>query len=176
MLLHALRAITICIFISLQLPAEPVITNFDYKKDMPTLEKLIKKEWKNLFPMPQFDKKLVTKMFQYQQPGDWEHPDKTLLIKTVFDNRNLVGFVTYFMATPTVGRIELLAIDPQFRGKGYGKKLTQAIINEFKQKGAHAVELYVYDYNHEAISFYEHLGFSIQKHGYGHNLLLAKSI
>lgn len=137
MLFYSFRAISICIFISLQLLAEPVISDFDYKKDMPALEKLLKKEWKNLFPMPQFDQKLVAKMFQYQRPGDWEHLDKTLIIKAIFENRALVGFATYFLANAQTGHIELLAVDSECRGKGYGKKLVNFIINDCKKRSSY---------------------------------------
>lgn len=59
---------------------------------------------------------------------------------------------------PRIGRI--LIGDPNKRGKGLGRKFINELIEKCKAGlNAKAVELYVLDYNDQAIGLYEKLGF-----------------
>jgi putative acetyltransferase len=54
------------------------------------------------------------------------------------------------------GKVEMLFIDPAYRGKGVGKKLLRYVVDERK---AHQVD--VNEQNEQALGFYEHLGFRV---------------
>lgn len=151
------------------------ISSFNYEKDMPQIESLLKAEWNKLFWIPGYDQALITKIFKLRKPGDLTQQDKTLQIKVLHQNQNLVGFVTYYYADKNTGHIELLAIDSQYQSKGYGKILVNTIMQECIWQGAKALQLYVYTHNASAISFYEHLGFHIKKQ-YPSYLLLVKPL
>ena len=56
-----------------------------------------------------------------------------------------------------------LAVDPNWRGKGIGKKLTNFLLEHFKEKGTKKISLHVRTENEIAISFYKNLGFKILK-------------
>ena len=53
-----------------------------------------------------------------------------------------------------------LAIDPNYFGKGFGKKIMQEIIHFCKNKGVLRIELSVAVHNKKAIQLYESLGFT----------------
>ena len=65
--------------------------------------------------------------------------------------------------TERVGEIISLAIKPDFRQKGIGEKLSNFLINQFKEREVKKVFLHVRTKNRVAISFYKKLGFEILK-------------
>lgn len=65
--------------------------------------------------------------------------------------------IVAFMGTED-GRLEMLFIYPEERGKGTGKRLLQYGISEYGIK-----EVTVNEQNPQAIGFYEHLGFKTYK-------------
>ena len=56
------------------------------------------------------------------------------------------------------GRLEMLFLAPEERGKGLGKQLLQYGIEEYG-----VVELTVNEQNPQAVGFYEHMGFEMYK-------------
>lgn len=67
--------------------------------------------------------------------------------------------------------IDTLAVDPNFQGKGIGKSLILAIINEAKKLGFNKVGLLVSASNADAKRLYEKIGFK----GMGYKNLLGAS-
>lgn len=51
-----------------------------------------------------------------------------------------------------------LAVHPDFRGRGVGKKLLEETRRLARERGACSLELMVWAFNHNAIEFYEHAG------------------
>lgn len=62
----------------------------------------------------------------------------------------LIGFA----AVRSDGYILFLAVDPEYRGHGFGKRLIARVSEDYGSVTCHARAT-----NREAISFYEHLGF-----------------
>lgn len=149
--------------------------SFDYKRDMGSIEKILKKEWHNLFLTPSYDEALIYKMFYRKKPGDMSVPHLEVSIDVIYEGTNLAGFVTYYIKKHHVGHLELLAIDSQFRKKGYGTLLIEHVIQKCKKNGCTVLQLYVYVSNPKAIKFYEHLGFKL-KANFGAYILLSKDI
>jgi len=51
-------------------------------------------------------------------------------------------------------------VDEQYRGRGYGRKITEELLAYGKKKGCDSAYLQVEDGNHKAIRLYEKIGFS----------------
>lgn len=56
------------------------------------------------------------------------------------------------------GYIYHLAVHPEYQGQGYGKALFNYVTRELKVLGAAKIHLFVFNDNHEAISFYQSQG------------------
>ena len=63
-----------------------------------------------------------------------------------------------FAATRQDGYILFLAVAPEFRGDGYGKRLVATVAENHSSVTCHARTT-----NRDAIEFYEHLGFEIKR-------------
>lgn len=58
------------------------------------------------------------------------------------------------------GKLMRIVIDPELRGRGYGRDVTRALMRRaFGDLGLETLELNVYDYNEAAIRCYTSLGF-----------------
>jgi ribosomal protein S18 acetylase RimI-like enzyme len=148
---------------------------FDYYRDINAVQNLIKKEWQKLFLSPFYDDALIHKMFFKRKPGDVSVVNTTAHIDVLYSEGKLAGFVTYYYKDPNIGHLELLAIDSQFRKKGYGKYIIEQVTQECKKHECTTLQLYVYTSNPSAIKFYEHLGFTL-KANFGSYILLYKHI
>ena len=73
-------------------------------------------------------------------------------VHLLFIDDRLVGFA----ATRRDGYLLFLAVDPEYRGQGFGARLVELVANEHKTVTCHARTT-----NEEALSFYEHLDFEI---------------
>lgn len=80
-------------------------------------------------------------------------------IKVLRERNQLVGFITYYMDTPTIGDILFLVVDEQFRGKRYGQKLLEYAINDLVSMGAQTIELVTRPENKAGHKLYERVGF-----------------
>ncbi|HBV52185.1 MAG TPA: GNAT family N-acetyltransferase, partial [Clostridiales bacterium] len=59
--------------------------------------------------------------------------------------------------------VDDLCVEEQSRGRGLGRALLEEVKKHALSIGAQSVELNVWNFNQSAVSFYEHLGFSVQK-------------
>jgi ribosomal protein S18 acetylase RimI-like enzyme len=76
------------------------------------------------------------------------------LVEPHYDGERLVGFA----ATRRDGYILFLAVDPDYRGEGFGRRLVAAVAEDHSSVTCHARAT-----NDDALGFYEHLGFEIQR-------------
>lgn len=58
------------------------------------------------------------------------------------------------------GYIYHLAVDPIYRGKGYGKSLVEYALTALKDMGVNKVALVVFETNEKGNAFWDHMGFS----------------
>jgi len=80
-----------------------------------------------------------------------------------FDEDKPVGFALFFMNYSTFKAmpgiyLEDLFVEPEQRGKGFGKSLLNEVINIAKQRNCGRVEWSVLDWNAPAIAFYKSMG------------------
>jgi ribosomal protein S18 acetylase RimI-like enzyme len=73
------------------------------------------------------------------------------------NDNNVVGFAQYSLPD---GELYQIQIDPAIQRSGYGKKLYEYIEKDFKKNNIEEMSLYSV---HNAIKFYESLGFKRQK-------------
>jgi mycothiol synthase len=64
---------------------------------------------------------------------------------------------------PVLGEIYVIAVDPDFHGRGLGRQLTLAGLDSISARGITAANLYVDGDNTAAVSLYEQLGFTIHR-------------
>jgi putative acetyltransferase len=80
-----------------------------------------------------------------------QYLDAVMLICTKDARQRITGF-----AGIAGGKVEMLFIDPEYRGKGLGKQLLNHAIRHF-----HADTLDVNEQNEQALGFYLKLGFEV---------------
>ena len=89
--------------------------------------------------------------------------NKVAYCKLAFEGETAVGFALYFYNFSTfLGRkgiyLEDLFVDPDQRGKGYGKALLVSLAKQAVEEGCGRVEWSVLDWNEPSINFYKSLG------------------
>lgn len=80
------------------------------------------------------------------------------IYKVIKYNGKVVGYAGMWCMIDE-GHITNIAVHPEFRGIGLGEKLVDALIDEAKKKGIHAMTLEVRVSNEPAINLYKKKGF-----------------
>jgi ribosomal-protein-alanine N-acetyltransferase len=71
----------------------------------------------------------------------------------------IVGYAVGAKRCDSGGHVISIAVRPEWRRKGIGTKLMEALLDTFKKRGLKRAVLEVAVSNREAIAFYERLGF-----------------
>lgn len=77
-----------------------------------------------------------------------------------FIEDKIVGFVTYKKQS-TYGQIGLIAVNPNFQGKGIGRQLINEVENTLYKKGISTLRIPTQLENKEACFFYKKIGYKI---------------
>lgn len=77
------------------------------------------------------------------------------------EDGQIIGFIFGIMMSRTEARILMLAIDPKYRGKGYGGILYREMQRQCAIQGIREIALEVRVSNQAAIRFYEKMGFQL---------------
>jgi ribosomal protein S18 acetylase RimI-like enzyme len=91
-----------------------------------------------------------------QRRGFFENAYRRSTVYVYVDSgrRQLVGFA----AVRRDGYILFLAVDPDYRGEGFGKRLVARVADNHSTVSCHARST-----NRSALQFYRHIGFEIQR-------------
>lgn len=87
-----------------------------------------------------------------QRRGFFTDAYRRSTVHLLFIDDHLVGFA----ATRRDGYLLFLAVDPDYRGQGFGARLVDLVADEHRTVTCHARTT-----NEEALAFYDHLGFEI---------------
>jgi len=98
-----------------------------------------------------FDKELA------KLPGEYAPPDGCLII--AIDGTQVVGCVALRKLVNDICEMKRLYVRPMFRGKGIGRELIKAIIDEAKKIGYTYMRLDTVPVMKEAIALYRTMGF-----------------
>ena len=95
--------------------------------------------------------------------NDWIFERKSAEVIFVMENGKEVGFALFFHNFSTfVGRcgiyLEDLYVEPEYRGKGYGKALLKELAKITVERGCGRLEWCCLDWNKPSIDFYLSLG------------------
>jgi len=103
---------------------------------------------KKVFPKDAYSKSFFEWLY-------WKYPDGFLVVK---NDEKILG---YIIGHPEDGSALLIsmAIDPNFRRKGIGRKLLNTLLDHFQKKKIKEIILHVRTKNKPAINFYEKMGF-----------------
>jgi ribosomal protein S18 acetylase RimI-like enzyme len=135
----------------------------DWEKQLPQIRELLKEYAASLgfdLHFQEFDKELA------ELPGDYAAPPGRLLL--AFYHDRLAGCVAIRKLSRGICEMKRLYVRPEFRGKGIGKKLAGAIIQEARSMGYSHMRLDTIPSMKEAITLYRTLGFQ-EIEPYRHN-------
>ena len=79
----------------------------------------------------------------------------------VAEKRGVVGIILGIKCFNSLGRILILAVDPNFRGRGIGEALAEVLLKSYVASGIEEVRLEARITNYIALNLYEKLGFRI---------------
>ncbi len=91
----------------------------------------------------------------------WFDPDGFLLYEPEGEQGRLAGFCWTKVHSPSLGEIYVVAVDPDFAGRGLGRQLTLAGLGYLASKGVNEAMLYVDATNAPAVKLYVELGFTV---------------
>lgn len=108
--------------------------------------------------------------YALQDIDDWieahrTRHDEVLWVIAGADTDTCLGHVGLYRLDSRVRKAEfaILIGDPEWRGRGLGRKVTSAVVNYgFSQLNLHRIELSVLATNEAAVKLYEGIGFAVE--------------
>ncbi len=133
------------------------ITPFDNQRDMAEMLALFERNiyWLDVNP----DSSLFKFHMKYRTPSQNPLEFGKLYTRVLREHGKLVGFVSYYMGKPTVGRVLYVVVDESYRGKRYGQKLLEYAMSDLKKMGARRIKLVTRPHNVPGHALYKRVGF-----------------
>ncbi len=142
-------------FYQTHIAAQGPIYNFDEERDTQPILDLFKTDYYWLVE-GEFN---AAAMLHYQAPNGNPFKKGQMYIKVLRENNEFIGFVTYYKKSPTEWKLNFIAVDSKFRGKGYAQKLMQYALDDMKRMGAKKITLVTRTSNLSAQKLYNRSGF-----------------
>ncbi len=131
----------------------------DDERDIRDVEKLFEKDFYWLTTRDSYDVRamLTRRTSEFTNPN----VNNNMFIYIMRDKATdkLIGFVTFFKLSFYKGQMLFVSVDEAFRGKRYGQKLTQFVLDKMKEMGMVKATLFVRIDNKPARKLYERMGF-----------------
>ena len=132
------------------------IYDFNPTRDTQAVMEIFNKNWYWLLASPESSPAFMIKNRTYDtNPLHFG----SLHIKVLYIKDKLAGFTAYHLGNPQEGRILFVAVDHEFRGKGYGKVLAEYAMKELFAMGVTHIALWTRVANLPAQRIYKDLGF-----------------
>ncbi|PIF03423.1 MAG: mycothiol synthase [Propionibacterium sp.] len=93
---------------------------------------------------------------------DVRFENRDLLVGKLSDH--IVGYHWMKRHSPTEGEVYVLAVDPDFHGRGIGRALLEAGLEVLRERGVTKVHLYVESDSESAIALYDSARFTVSGH------------
>ncbi len=138
--------------------ATPRLYEFEYARDMQTISNMFDRDWYWLIPGDR-DSYSPEDAFRYRAPHQNIRYAGRLAIKVMRQKDQLIGFVAYYMKSPTLGFLNFVVVDPAFRGKRYAEQMVQHAVDDMIKRGAKKITLLTRPSNIRARQVYKRLGF-----------------
>lgn len=137
----------------------PQFSTFDMNRDSKQIIALFEKEWDWLIPG---DRTTYSPeiMLAYRAPhGDPMYAGR-MNISVLRERDQLIGFVAWYLKSPTLAFLNFVVVDPAFRGKRYAEKLVRHAMEAMVQKGVQKVTLVTRPWNERARAVYDRMGYT----------------
>jgi ribosomal protein S18 acetylase RimI-like enzyme len=155
-LLSILAGVGIFYLRSDQQQNSPVLRAYDADKDFRPLVKLIND---NKFWVSERPDLSPEKVLTLRAPSNDPERAGQVTIDVVEADGQTAGFIAYYKKSFEHGFIWLLAVDKEFRGRGFGELLVTKAFSSFRQQNLKYVTLAARSINKPAISLYKKMGF-----------------
>jgi GNAT superfamily N-acetyltransferase len=142
------------------MPYRSAIHHYDDNVDRRFLFDVFKSNWYWLVAgNSSFNEEYVKNIVDHKAPTRSVKDRGRLNILTYRVSGRTVAFTAFYKKSFYKGFILFLAVDQNYRGRGYGKKLLQSAIDQLKKDGTCVIELVTRKENTSAIALYERMGF-----------------
>lgn len=83
----------------------------------------------------------------------------------ILENNNVIGYLLYKIKESHTKKLHIdqLVVSEEYRNKGYGKILMDQVKEIAKSENCDRIELNCWMFNENALSMYEHIGFTKQR-------------
>lgn len=131
----------------------------DDERDIRDVEKLFEKDFYWLTTRDSYDVRamLARRTSEFTNPN--VNNDLFIYIMRDKATDKLIGFFTFFKLSFYKGQILFVSVDEVFRGKRYGQKMTQFMLDKMKEMGIVKATLFTRLDNKPARKLYERMGF-----------------
>lgn len=143
------------------------VNTTDLDKFKNEIKELIKQVWLVSFPNFKLDQDFLeerlSKIRQYLENDEG-------IIIGAFENNTIIGYIWFFKTDSNRLHINEFVVSNRFRGEGIGTMLMAEVYKVAEKFGINQIELKVSNSNKNAVEFYQHKNFEIERY------LLVKKI
>lgn len=148
-----------------QIPKQYSISPFNPARDKKSAVELCRKEWDKIIHLRNNNVSNISDDTKQSVCNNifenYNNNAQLYGFKVLHENDKFAGFVSYKLENQKKeGSIELLAIDSDFRGKGYGKNLLVHSLEELDNKNINSIDICVLKNNIPALNLYKKIGFN----------------
>jgi ribosomal protein S18 acetylase RimI-like enzyme len=133
----------------------PSIYTFDQERDTQQILAIFQQEWHWLVTSKDYSPEFTLK---YLAPTRNPAYLGKLNINVLRQGNDLIGFVAYYLKSPELGQLLFLAINKDYRRKGYGERLLRHGLSKLEQMGAQKIRILTRTTN-PAYFLYRKVGF-----------------
>jgi len=132
------------------------IYEFDEVRDTQKILQIFDDDWYWLIESEDYSPEF---MLKHRAPNKDPMYVGSLHIKVLREKNKLAGFTAYYLKKKGLYQVLFLAVNKNYRGKGYGEQLLRYALQDTKRLGAKKVRLVTRSANFPAQRLYKRVGF-----------------